>query len=395
MKRSITIIKWFLISVVIGIVGGLVGTAFHLSVDLVTEVRMENNWLVYLLPLAGLLIAFIYKKFHAETGIDTNRVIKAVKTDIDVPFKMAPLIFSGTVLTHLFGGSAGREGAALQLGGSIGYNISKSVKTDKSQTHLAVMAGMSAVFSALFGTPVAAAIFSFEVARVRLRNFYEMIPCFIASIIARLVAGFFKVAPIRFSDMVFPDIDILIVLKVALISALCGIVAFVFCYTLHKTEHLAKKVMPNIYTRSVVCGAIIAVLTFVVRSYDYNGAGMNIINDAIGGKALWYAFIIKILFTAITVAGGFKGGEIVPAFFIGSTLGCTLASLIGISPALGGCIGFVALFCGAVNCPFASILLGVEIFGGNGLIFYAIICIISYIFSGNTSLYQDQGRYSI
>ena len=395
MNRTKTIIKWLLISIIIGLVGGLVGTAFHVSVDFVTELRGENGWLVYFLPLGGLLIAFLYKASKSETEMDTNRVIKAVKSDMDVPLRMMPLIFSGTVITHLFGGSAGREGAALQLGGSIGYNISKAVKIDKSSTHIAVMAGMSAVFSALFGTPVAASIFSFEVARVRLRNYYEIIPCLISALLARQVAALFKVAPIRFTNVVFPEFDLFIILKITLMAIVCGVVAFGFCFILHKSEHFAKKLLPNIYLRAVTGGVLIALLTFLLKSYDYNGAGMNIITNAINGNAISYAFLLKILFTAITVSCGFKGGEIVPAFFIGSTLGCVVAPLLGLSPSLGACIGFVSLFCGAVNCPVASILLAVEIFGGKGLIFFVITCIISYICSGNISLYKDQGKYSL
>lgn len=390
-----TIFKWLLISVIIGIIGGLVGTAFHVSVDWVTEFREENGWLVYLLPLGGLLIAFLYKIAKSESGMDTNRVIKAVKTDIDVPLRMMPLIFSGTVITHLFGGSAGREGAALQLGGSIGYNISKTVKTDKSMTHIAVMAGMSAVFSALFGTPVAASIFSFEVARVRLRNYYELIPCLISALLARFVASIFKVQPIRFLDINFPVFDLFAIMKITVLAIFCGVIALIFCFILHKSEHYTKKLLPNLYLRAVVGGVLIALLSFVLRTHDYNGAGMNIITNAINGQALPYAFLLKILFTAITVSCGFKGGEIVPAFFVGSTFGCVVAPLLGISPSLGACLGFVSLFCGAVNCPVASILLAVEIFGGRGLIFFVIVCLISYFFSGNISLYKDQGRYSI
>lgn len=395
MKKTKTILKWLIISVVIGIVGGLVGTAFHVSVDLVTELREENGWLVYLLPFAGLLIAFLYKIAKSESGMDTNRVIKAVKTDVDVPLRMMPLIFSGTVITHLFGGSAGREGAALQLGGSIGYNISKTVKTDKSMTHIAVMAGMSAVFSALFGTPVAASIFSFEVARVRLRNYYELIPCLISALLARFVASLFKVQPIRFLNINFPAFDLFTIIKITALAIFCGVIAFLFCFILHKSEHYTKKLLPNLYSRAVVGGILIALLTFALKTHDYNGAGMNIITSAINGQALPYAFILKIIFTAITVSCGFKGGEIVPAFFVGSTFGCVIAPLLGISPSLGACLGFVSLFCGAVNCPVASILLAVEIFGGRGLVFFVIVCIISYFFSGNISLYKDQGKYSI
>ncbi|MBR3791303.1 MAG: chloride channel protein [Clostridia bacterium] len=393
-NRVKLVLKWIMISILIGLIGGLVGTAFHISVDAVTEIRQENNWIVYLLPIGGLLIAFLYKKFNAEKGMDTNRVLRAVKSEADVPVRMMPLIFSGTVISHLFGGSVGREGAALQLGGSVGYNLSRYLKTDKSQYHLAVMAGMSAVFSALFGTPVAASIFSYEVARVRLKKYYELIPCLIAALVARQTAGIFGVAPIRF-DVQFPSINTFLILKLILLSALCGMVAYLFCLSIHKTERFVGKILPNIYFRALFGGALIAVLTYLVGSYDYNGAGMNIIEDAINGKAIWYAFIFKIIFTVISVSCGYRGGEIVPAFFIGSTLGCVVAQLIGLPASFGACIGFIGLFCGAVNCPVASIIIALEIFGGKGILFFVVACVISYITSGNISLYKNQGKYSI
>ncbi len=394
MEKIKNIFKWIIISAAIGIIGGIIGTVFHISVDFVTELRQMNGWLIFLLPLAGLLIAFLYKFSNSESGMDTNRVIKAVKSDVDVPLRMMPLIFSGTVITHLFGGSAGREGAALQLGGSVGYNIARPLRINKSSIHIAVMAGMSAVFSALFGTPVAASIFSFEVARVRLRNFYEIIPCLISALISRFIAQFFGVLPIGF-NVVFPDVSLSSLIKTTGLSIICGVVAFLFCIALQKSEHIAKKSIPNLYLRAVVGGLLIVFLTFILRTQDYNGAGMNVIEVAINGSAVSYAFILKILFTVITVSCGYRGGEIVPAFFIGSTLGCVLGPIFGISASLGACVGFVSLFCGAVNCPVSSIFLAIEIFGGNGLVFFVIACIISYIFSGNISLYKDQGRYSI
>ncbi len=395
MKKQVKLIlRWIMLSVLIGVTGGLVGTAFHISVDTVTEIRQEYNWLVYLLPIGGLLIAFLYKKFNAENGMDTNRVLRAVKSELDVPVRMMPLIFSGTVITHLFGGSVGREGAALQLGGSVGYNLSRYLKTDKTQHHLAVMAGMSAVFSALFGTPIAASIFSYEVARVRLKYYYEIIPCLIAAFIAKQTAKILGVAPIKF-DLLFPSIDTFLILKLIFLSAVCGMVAYLFCLSIHRAERFIGKILPNIYFRALIGGVLIAVLTYLVGSYDYNGAGMNIIENAMNGKAIWYAFILKIIFTVISVSCGYRGGEIVPAFFIGSTLGCVIAQLIGLPASFGACIGFVGLFCGAVNCPVASTIIALEIFGGNGFIFFVIACVTSYITSGNISLYKNQGRYSL
>lgn len=394
MKNIKRIVKLFAASVVIGILGGLVGTAFHKCIDFVTELRSTNGYIVCFLPFAGLLIAFLYKKCGAESGMDTNRVIKAVKNEADVPLIMLPLIFVGTVLSHFFGASVGREGAALQLGGSIGYNVSKKLN-ESDDAYIGVMSGMSAVFAALFGTPLAAAVFSFEVARVRLKKIAAVIPNVISALTARLIAAFLGVSPIRFSNISFRGLNIYDNLKIALLALMCGLLAFVFCFVLHKSERLFKNLIPNICTRTFFGGCVIILMTFFAGCYDYNGAGMDIISGTMSGNVKAYAFVMKILFTAVCVGCGFKGGEIVPAFFIGSSFGCAAASVLGIPPSVGACVGFVALFCGAVNCPVASVIIAAEIFGARSIAYFAVICIVSYLSSGNISLYKNQGKYTI
>lgn len=388
------IIRLLAVALLIGILGGIVGTAFHKCVDFVTEFRGENGYIVCFLPFAGLLIAFLYKTFKAESKMDTNRIIKAVKGESDVPLRMVPLIFSGTVLSHLFGASVGREGAALQLGGSIGYNVSKKL-TKGDDVYIGVMSGMSAVFAALFGTPFAAAVFSFEVARVRLKKISTIVPCLISALTARYTAAFFGVSPIRFSNISFRGLNIYDNLKIAFLALMCGFLAFGFCYILHMSEKFFKRLIPDIRLKAFFGGCVIILMTFFAGCYDYNGAGMDIITGAMNADAKTYAFVIKILFTAVCVGCGFKGGEIVPAFFVGSTFGCVMASVLGIPPSVGACVGFVALFCGAVNCPFASVIIAAEIFGIQGILYFAVICAISYVFSGNISLYKEQGSYSI
>ena len=383
-------IKWIIIAFVVGAVGGVVGSAFHLCVDFVTEIRMHNSFLIYFLPLAGLFIAGLYKFSKACNGVDTNCVIEAVQTDRKVPLKMTPLIFISTVITHLFGGSAGREGAALQLGGSIGYNIGKLLKLTKRELHLIVMIGMSAVFTALFGTPVTAVFFSMEVINVGIIHYTALVPAFVAVITSKMIANFMGLSAVSFSFVSMPDFSLELLLRAVALAFLCSLVGILFCVVLEKTEHYAHKLMPNIFIRGFIGGTLIVLLTIAIGSNDYNGAGMDIIEKAMSGQAIGWAFIFKLILTAITVACGFKGGEIVPAFFIGSTFGCTVAPLLGLSPSVGAMLGFVCLFCSAVNCPVASIMLALEVFGTNGLLIFSACVAVSYVVSGRFSLYKSQ-----
>jgi len=383
-------IKWLIIATVVGAVGGVIGSVFHESIEYVTHLRVEKNWLILLLPIGGLVIAALYRAFGKKGKIDTNRVIEAVQTDNNVPLVMAPLIFVGTVITHLFGGSAGREGAALQLGGSLGYNLGKLFRLNKNDMHIIVMSGMSAVFAALFGTPLTAAFFAIEVISVGVIHYAALVPCLISAIIAYEIAFLgFGIMPVSFA-VAQMDVSTDVVLKVIVLAVLCALVSILFCTVIKKSEHYIKKLIPNPYLRAFVGGAVVVLLSFALQTTDYNGAGMNVIERALTGTAKPWAFALKILFTAVTIAAGFKGGEIVPGFFIGSTFGCAAGSLLGLDPGFAAAIGFVALFCGVVNCPFASLLLAIEVFGGNSIILFAIACGVSFMMSGYFGLYKSQ-----
>lgn len=386
-----TFIKWSIISGVIGLIGGVVGSLFHICVDSVTQIRMENSWIIALLPLGGLLIVGISKLLRAEGVMNTNKVLDGVKTDNKIPFIMAPLIFISTVITHLLGGSAGREGAALQLGGSLGFKIGKILRLNKRDMRIVVMAGMSAVFTALFGTPLTATVFSIEVVSVGLMYYSALFPCIVSSVSALAVAKCFKIAPVCFTlQNGFPEITVTVVLKVVGIAICCALVSILFCWAIKKCEHYAEKFFKNSFLRAAVGGAVIAGLTFILKTTDYNGAGMDVITRAIGGEARYEAFLLKILFTAITISAGFKGGEIVPTFFIGSTFGCVIGSLFGLDAGVGAALGFVALFCGVVNCPVASTFLAIEVFSGQWTLMFGLVCAVSYLMSGYSSLYKSQ-----
>ena len=385
-----TFVKWMVIALIVGAVSGVIGSVFHKSIDYVTEFRHENKWLIYLLPIGGLLITLLYSVFRTNGRLDTNRVIDAVREDEKVPLAMAPLIFVSTVITHLLGGSAGREGAALQLGGSIGYNVGKLFRLCKKDLHLIVMAGMSGVFAALFGTPLTAAFFALEVVAVGVIHYAGFVPCLISAVTAYEIALMFGITPVQFGQIAFDALSAGTLARVIILAMLCAAVSILFCTTIKKTEHYMEKLVPNKYLRTVVGALLVVLLTLIMGTTDYNGAGMEVITRAMQGEARAEAFLLKIIFTAITIAAGFKGGEIVPAFFVGSTFGCVVGSLLGLNAGFGAAIGFVSLFCGVVNCPIASVMLALEVFGADAILPFAAACSVSFMMSGYFGLYKSQ-----
>lgn len=383
-----TFLKWTLIAGITGAVSGFVGMAFHVSVEVATQIRSEHGAVLYLLPLGGLVIAALYRLCRFNKG--TDAVISSIRTDESVPAIMAPLIFISTVITHLLGGSAGREGAALQIGGSIGSMLGRLISLDEKDMHLIVMCGMSGVFSALFGTPLTATFFALEVTSVGIMYYSALIPCITSALTAYALTIFYNIEPTRFSLGVVPDISVTVILQVVAIAALCALLSIIFCTVMHQSEKRLKKLIKNDYIRIAAGGLAVIALTLIVGSRDYNGAGMNIIHDAIGGTARPSAFFWKIVFTAVTIGTGYKGGEIVPTFFIGATFGCAAAGILGLDPGFGAALGMVAMFCGVLNCPVASIILSIELFGAQGIIMFAAAAAVSYMLSGYYGLYGSQ-----
>ena len=381
--------KWVLIALVTGIAGGLVGSAFHLSVSWAASFRAEHTWLLFLLPAAGCLIGLVYHLFRTENK-NTNTIIDSIHFGDRVPLTLVPTIYLATVITHLFGGSAGREGAALQIGGGLGNYVGRLFRLDDKDMRIATLSGMSAVFAALFGTPLTATVFALEVISVGILYYSALVPCLVASLLALQISVFFGIAPTRFLVTVYP-VHAVMVLKVAVLALGCAVVSILFCLVMHGSEHLLSRKIPNDFVRVIAGGCAIVALTLLLGTNDYNGAGMDVITRAIEeGVARPDAFFWKLLFTALTLGTGYKGGEVVPCFFVGATFGCFLGSLLGIPAGFAAAIGLVAVFCGAVNCPLASILLSVELFGSTELVYFALACGISYMLSGYFGLYSSQ-----
>lgn len=386
-QYAVTLLKWMVLGGVIGLVGGIIGSLFHIGVDTATQMRLAHPWVLYLMPVGGLAIVGLYRLTKTE-GKGTNDVIASVHFGEQVPGLLVPVIFVSTVITHLCGGSAGREGAALQIGGGIGYQAGRLLRLGEKDLPLATLCGMSGVFAALFGTPLTATVFALEVISVGVLYYAGLVPCLTAALTGYLVSVLMGVPPTRFTVTV-PGLEVRTMLLVMVLALLCAVVSILFCRGLHGVEHLLKRTLKNPYLRVAVGAAVLIGLTLLTNG-DYNGAGMEVIGRAIAGQADPWAWVWKLLFTAITIGCGFKGGEVVPSFFVGAAFGCVAAGWLGLPAGFGAAMGLVSVFCGAVNCPLASIILSVELFGSGDLLYFAMACSISYLISGYCGLYSSQ-----
>ena len=389
-SKLLYLIRWIFIALTVGSVVGLFATMFAKAMNFVTEFRMENKWIILMMPLVGILIVALYKFAKSDNDRGTNRVISSISSEEDVPFRMAPLIFISTVLTHFVGGSAGREGAALQLGGSIGNSIGKAFHIDEKDKKIVIMSGMSAAFSALFGTPLAATIFSLEVVSVGIMHYSALLPCIISALVASAFAMDMGINPDRFVVKEIPEFSAITGGQIILLALGCAVISMLFCAVMHGTSGLLKRKIPNSYIRIVVVSVVLIGLGILLQTTDYYGAGIPVIEKAIAGEVIVLAFVIKIVFTALTLGGGFKGGEIVPSFFIGATFGCLIGQIIGLSPSLCAAIGMASVFCGVTNCPITSLLIGFELFGDEVKYYLILAVAISYMMSGYCGLYKDQ-----
>ena len=362
------LLKWLAVGALVGGVGGFVGALFHLGVDCATNVRLAHPWILYLLPLGGVVIALLYRLCRLE-GAGTNAVIESVHFGKKIPTLLVPLIFVSTVITHLFGGGIGyRTGTLLRLG--------------EKDLPLATLCGMAGVFSALFGTPLTATIFALEVISVGVLYYAGLLPCITASLTGYYIALLMGVEPTRFTvampALAWPTLGLVAVLAVG-----CALVSILFCRGLHITEHLAARVLKDPFLRAAAGGCVIVAATLLLGTTDYNGAGMDVVARALSGQADPWAWLLKLAFTAVTIGCGFKGGEVVPSFFV-------FGGLLGLPPAFAAAIGLVSVFCGAVNCPIASVILSIELFGSGGLVYFAAACALSYLLSGYCGLYSSQ-----
>ena len=385
-----TFLKWGLLGVLMGAVGGVLGAVFHHALHFVTHIRSEHMWLIFLLPVGGVLTVLLYRVLKLQGNRGTNEIIDAALDGHPVSPAVAPGIFLAACFTHLFGGSAGREGAALQLGGSTASLLAKLFRLEEEDRKVMVMAGMSAVFAGLFGTPLTATLFCMEFESVGTLFTPALLPCFLAAFLASRVSGAMGVHAETYLLETVHTMTLGNFWQYLILAVLVSLLGIAMCALFHKAEHMAAHHLKNPVVRIILGGAVITVLTLLVGDHRFNGAGMDMALKAVGGEADWYSFGLKMLFTAVTLAAGFKGGEIVPTFCIGATFGCVIGGLLGLDAGMAAALGLVGLFCCATNSPLASIVLSIEMFGGANLYLFAFTCVICFVLSGNSGLYASQ-----
>lgn len=384
-------ISWVLYACAIGLTVGMAAVAFHYGIDLATWYREQHPDIVGLLPLGGVMIIAMYRSCDMEQDRGTNLVLAAARSAEPMRLRTAPLIFMSTILTHLLGGSAGREGAALQLGGSMAAYAGKRIKLETKDSRVMVMCGMAAAFSALFGTPLTATVFAMEVVTVGEMHYSALVPSLMASLVSfrlSLMCGLHQDHGYNVTGIA--ELTLPTAIRIAILGVLCAGLSVIFCSAMHTAPKLYKKVAPDAMTRAALGGGLVLLLTILVGNQDYSGAGDAVIRRMLAGETAPEAFLLKILFTAVTLGAGFRGGEIVPLLFTGCAFGSWIGPMLGLSGSFSGALGMGALFCGATNCPLASIFLTYELFGGEGLLQYALCCGIAYMLSGYHGLYTEQ-----
>jgi H+/Cl- antiporter ClcA len=392
--------RWCLIAAPVAAVIGSACALFLWLLDVATHTFWTHPKLLYLLPAAGVLIALAYRSIGRASERGNNLIMDEIhEPGAGVPAVMAPLILAATVVTHLFGGSAGREGTAVQIGGSVAGTVGRWLKLPPADIRTLLRVGIAAGFAGVFGTPLAAAVFAMEVVAIGRMNYEAMFPCLVAGIVGDWACTAWGIHHTQYHVQVGPvAFHWLTAGKVALAAVAFGLASVVFAELTHGLQQVWRKLIKHALFRPVVGGAIVITLASLLGTRDYLGlgvvspdpGGVSIVSSFRPGGAHWLSWWWKILFTAVTLSSGFKGGEVTPLFFVGAALGNTLARLTGAPVDLFAGLGFVAVFAGATNTPLACTLMGIELFGSGHVVYLAIACFVAYLSSGHTGIYLSQ-----
>ena len=391
---------WGILGLLVGVLSGAASALFLHSLNRATSFREHHDWLLFLLPLAGILIGWTYDHFGKSVAGGSNLLLESIHATEDatvtIPFRLAPLALLATVVTHLFGGSAGREGTAVQMGGTLANMLTKPLRLDSRAHKLLIMAGISGGFGSVFGTPLAGAVFGMEVLSIGALSYEALVPCCIASYLGDVTCRALGIKHLAYHVGVpIPSLTPTLWLLILTAGVLFGLTAFLFSELTERITHLAKARITSPLLRPFCGGLVIIALTYLVGTHNYLGLSLPLIAQSFtpGGVVLG-AFALKILFTAVTLGTGFKGGEVTPLFCIGATLGAALAHITHQPIGFFAALGFVSVFAGAANTPLACIFMGIELFGAEIGVPLAASCVLAYILSGHRSIYNSQ-RISI
>ncbi len=388
-KNILYFIRWTAISIVMGTVCGLIGTAFGYGVIYAQRLFKTHSFMLYLMPVAGVLIVLLHQMFHELGNRGTNLILESISSDERIPMATLPCIFISTILSQAVGASAGKEGAALQIGGCIGNYFGDVFHMDERDKKVMIMSGMSGCFGAIFGTPLAAAMFGIEVISIGVAYYAALVPCVFASFIGAQISGALGLHGESFLILHIPEFSLVPALYTVGLGLTCALLSVCFCILLHETQHLYKNKIGNVYVRILVAAGLSIALALIFGR-DYCGAGFNLVEKAVDGESAYLGFLLKMIFTAVALGGGFKGGEIVPTLAVGASFGCTFGLLTGFEPSLCAAAGMLATFVGVTNCPIATMFLGFELFGFEAMPYFAVAVAISFTLSGYYGLYSGQ-----
>lgn len=409
MTSSGYLLKWIVLASLLGMLTGSSSALFLWLLDHCSRLHSENSWLLWLLPVAGILIGLVYSTIGKSAEPGNNLILNEIHEPGEgVPLRMAPLVLLSTLVTHLFGGSAGREGTAVQMGGSLAAGLSRLIpKLSPEDTKILLTAGIASGFASVFGTPVAGIIFAMEVLIVGRLNSTSILPCMIAAIVGDQTCLSWGIGHTHYTVATLlpagsishlAPVDARLLFCTILAGVAFGLASLLFSELSHALSRQFRKLIPNPLLRPFIGGVLVIVLFLIARTDDYLGLGVTapddqsvtIVNAFQSGGAETWSWLWKLVFTVVTLSSGFKGGEVTPLFFIGATLGNTLSSYLGVPPDLFAALGFVAVFAAATNCPLASTVMAVELFGGEFLLYFAVACLVACFVSGRSSIYSAQ-----